>query len=169
MHWVDTAPALHAVVDELLGEAVVGLDVETTLDFGTLCLIQVATPGRTYLIDPLAIDDLQPLAPVFGSGQPIKVIHNARFERRVLAAVGLALDGVFDTLEASKRAHGPDAFGGHSLATVCERELGAALDKSEQTSIWSRRPLDPEQLRYAALDAEVLVRLYGMFMSGGAA
>lgn len=159
VHWVDTAAALEAVVSDLLAQEVVGLDVETTLDFGTLCLVQVATAENTYLIDALAIGDLGGLARVFGSPLPVKVIHNARFERRVLAAVGLALDGVFDTLEASKRAHGPDALGGHSLARVCERELGAVLDKAEQTSIWSRRPLHPDQLRYAALDAEVLLRL----------
>jgi ribonuclease D len=78
----------------------------------------------------------------------------------VLAAVGIALDGVFDTLEASRRARGTDALGGHSLAMVCERELGVVLDKAPQVSNWSRRPLDPEQLRYAALDAEILLTLY---------
>ncbi|MDX9722232.1 MAG: DEAD/DEAH box helicase [Myxococcota bacterium] len=167
VHWIDSLPALQATVEALRGEAVLGLDVETTLDLGTLCLLQVAASSATYLIDPLAIAELGALAVVFGGAHPVKVIHNARFERRVLSAVGLALDGVFDTLEASKRAHGADAFGGHSLASVCERELGAPLDKSEQTSIWSRRPLSPEQLRYAALDAEVLLRLYERFKPEG--
>ena len=46
---------------------------------------------------------------------------------------------------------------------VCERELGISLDKSSQTSNWSRRPLDADQLRYAALDAEVLLVLYDRF------
>ena len=100
------------------------------------------------------------LVDVLSGTRPLKVIHNARFERRVLAAVGIALDGVFDTLEASRQARGADALGGHSLAMVCERELGIALDKSSQTSNWSRRPLDADQLRYAALDAEVLLALY---------
>jgi ribonuclease D len=43
---------------------------------------------------------------------------------------------------------------------VCERELGMVLDKSSQTSNWSQRPLDADQLKYAALDAEVLLALY---------
>jgi ribonuclease D len=43
---------------------------------------------------------------------------------------------------------------------VCERELGVSLDKGEQTSDWGRRPLDAEQIRYAALDAEVLLGLF---------
>jgi len=64
------------------------------------------------------------------------------------------------TLEASREARGPEALGGHSLAMVCERELGMSLDKAAQTSNWSRRPLSPDQLQYAALDAEILLMLY---------
>ncbi len=97
--------------------------------------------------------------------QPTKVIHNASFERRVLARIGIELDGVFDTLEASRRRHGVDAPGGHSLATVCERELGLVLEKSAQLSNWSKRPLEPDQLRYAALDAEVLLALHDRFLA----
>jgi len=160
VQWIDTPAGLRAVSEELRTVDVVGLDVETALDFGTLCLVQIATRARTYLIDPFAVGDLTPLIDVMNGARPTKVIHNARFERRVLAAVGIAIDGVFDTLDASRRARGSDALGGHSLAMVCERELGIVLDKSSQTSNWSRRPLDADQLRYAALDAEVLLALH---------
>jgi hypothetical protein len=159
IQWVDTPAALRAVAASLATEEVIGLDVETTLDFNALCLVQVAVRRRTYLIDPLAIADLGALAPVFGATTPRKVIHNASFERRVLAAVGLTLDGVVDTLELSRRLRGVDALGGHSLAMVGERELGVMLDKSEQTSNWGQRPLSAAQMRYAALDAEVLLPL----------
>lgn len=125
--------------------------------------MQIATPARTYLVDPFAVADFEPLRGVLGAGKPLKVIHNAMFERRVLAAVGIALGGVFDTLDASRRLRGKDALGGHGLSMVCERELGQAIDKTEQTSNWSRRPLAPEQLQYAALDAEVLLALYARF------
>jgi len=42
------------------------------------------------------------------------------------------------------------------------QQLGTYLltVKSQQTSNWSRRPLDADQLRYAALDTEVLLDLY---------
>jgi len=163
--WIDTPAALRAVTDELAAAEVIGLDVETTLDFGTLCLVQIATRGRTYLIDPFAVGDLQPLGRVLSASVPRKVIHNASFERRVLAAVGVALDGVIDTLAVSRKLRGTSILGGHSLAMVCERELGLRLDKSEQTSNWAQRPLSAEQLRYAALDAEVLLVLHERFES----
>jgi len=163
VQWVDTPAALRAVSEELQDADVVGLDVETTLDFGTLCLLQIATRKRTFLIDVLAVGSLEPIIDILSGAVPVKVIHNAQFERRILAAVGVPLDGVFDTLEASQRRWGPDALGGHSLAMVCERELGVALDKSSQTSDWSRRPLATAQLNYAALDAEVLLALHERF------
>jgi ATP-dependent Lhr-like helicase len=47
---------------------------------------------------------------------------------------------------------------------VCERELGVSLDKGVQTSNWSGRPLDADRLRYAALDAEVLLALHACFV-----
>ncbi len=43
---------------------------------------------------------------------------------------------------------------------VCERELGIELDKTEQTSDWTLRPLSKRQMAYAALDVEVLPPLW---------
>ena len=61
-------------------------------------------------------------------------------------------------------------LGGHSLGMVCKRELGISLDEAEQSSNWSRRPLDADQLNYAALNAEVLLALHERFKYlGGAA
>lgn len=160
IEWVATPAALRVVCEKLAEAQVLGLDVETARDFGTLCLVQVATPERTFIIDPFAVGDLLPLQAVFGKPVPTKVIHNARFERRVLAQAGIDIAGVFDTMEVSRRIRGKDVLGGHSLAMVSERELGLSLDKSEQTSDWSRRPLDGDQMRYAALDAEILLVLH---------
>ena len=46
-----------------------------------------------------------------------------------------------------------------SLSDACVGILGIGLDKSLQTSSWSKRPLTPEQIQYAALDAWVLLRM----------
>ena len=48
-----------------------------------------------------------------------------------------------------------------SLQAVVAGALGCWMDKRLQTSNWDTRPLRAEQKVYAALDASVLLRLYG--------
>lgn len=161
VRWVDTPAANRMVSKELRASDEAGLDVETALAFGTLCLLQIARRKHTFLIDPLG--DLKPIIDVLSGAEPMKVIHHARLERRILAAIGVALDGVYDTLEAARRAGGKDALGGHSLAIERERERGIVLDKTPQTSNWSCRPLDVYQLKYAALDAKAVLAVHERF------
>jgi len=144
----------------------IGLDVETELYRPNLCLIQMAVESETFLVDALAFSSLAVLRPVLESPRITKVIHNASFERRILGHAGMALDGVFDTLTASRRQRGFRIDGGHGLAVVCERELGITLNKDCQCSNWRQRPLSPRQLSYAALDAEVLLPLHDRFTAG---
>jgi ribonuclease D len=74
----------------------------------------------------------------------------------------IAVANVFDTLSASRRIRGKQP-GGHSLAAVCRREFDKVLDKSQQISDWTRRPLTGAQVNYAALDVEILVDLFAKF------
>ena len=47
-----------------------------------------------------------------------------------------------------------------SLRRVCARTIGLQLDKTQQCSDWARRPLEQEQIVYAALDAHILLQVY---------
>jgi ATP-dependent Lhr-like helicase len=158
--YIADAAALRALSYDLLAEPVVALDVETTLVDHELCLIQFGTPKYNALIDVLALDDLGPVIDVLESSRVLKVIHNAAFERSVFQRVNVDIVNVFDTLTVSRELRGRKIDGGHSLAAVCQRELGITLDKSAQTSDWRRRPLSARQQSYAALDVEVLLRLH---------
>lgn len=159
--WVCTLPQLEAAVAALMSERVVGLDVETTLATRTLCLIQLAGLEATYLIDALELPDVEPLGQLLANAETTKLIHYASFEREVLGRHGFPLDTVLDTREVPSRLR--PASSGHSLRDVCARELDMVLDKREQAGDWARRPLTESQLTYAALDAEVLLRLHAHF------
>lgn len=158
VEWVATEAALVAACERLRTKAVIGLDVETTLGSRTLCLAQIASDERIYLIDTLEVANLEPLAALLTDSAVTKVIHNAAFERAVFARFGIKLDPVVDTMQLSRQRHGK-TDGGHSLKAVCARELGLVLDKTEQTSNWARRPLTERQKAYASVDAEVLLAL----------
>jgi len=119
----------------------------------------MAAKNATYVVDARAVTELEPLKALLGRGDVTKLVHNASFERSVLGRYGIEVAAIIDTLEVSRERHGRAAVGGHSLSAVCVRELGRALDKSEQVSDWTRRPLTGDQLTYAALDAEVLLEL----------
>ena len=156
--------ALESVAGELLREEAVGLDVETTLTVdSSLCLMQFSLSAYNAVIDPFETASLEPLREVLESRRPIKIIHNAPFERGVLGRYGFSINGVYDTLSVSRSLRGRRLGGGHNLGAVCRRELGIGLNKVLQRSDWARRPLSREQLKYAAMDAEVLLDLYRLF------
>ncbi len=123
-----------------------------------LALIQIGVPeGGVWLVDPLALPDLTPLAPLFTTG-PTLVLHAGdndlvHLKRRY----GLAFAAVFDTAIAGRflggRALGLDVL----LATY----LGVTLPPSRQKDDWSERPLSPSQLAYAAADVQHLFALKG--------
>lgn len=160
---ITTQRELLRAVDTLSQVHRLGLDVETEPYSPRLCLMQLATETETFLVDPFALNDLSVLRPVFETAEITKVIHNSSFERRILGHVGFGLDGVYDTLTASRRLRGHKQEGGHSLAVVCQRELGLTMSKAWQCSNWAHRPLSASQLDYAALDAEVLLSLHDRF------
>lgn len=163
IRFLDRQADVDALCRELLTHDRVALDVETTLVERDLCLIQLGTPTYNALIDARALDDLSPVAEVLESSAVLKIIHNASFERSVFQKLNIDIVNIFDTLPASRRLRGKKIDGGHGLAAVCRRELGKDLDKTEQTSDWTRRPLTERQVAYAAMDVEVLLALHERF------
>lgn len=162
--FVNSEKQFNRAIDDMLNENIIGLDVETTLYDQDLRLIQIGLKHKTFVIDPLSID-FKNLISVLENPNIIKLIHNASFEKRVLLKYNIQIHNIVDTLSLSKKIYGTRIENGHSLKAVCQRIFGAPLDKTSQTSDWSKRPLSPQQLEYAALDAEILVRVYDQFMS----
>lgn len=151
--------------ERLVAEKHIGLDVETTLkEPRILCTVQMASESQVYVIDMLPITDMRPLKRLMEDSGVVKIIHNRDFEAAVLGQYGIQIHNVYDTLVESRKRYGrKKTQGGHRLGEVCERELGLFLDKSYQASDWTVRPLSQEQLDYAAVDAEVMIRLYRVF------
>lgn len=158
VEWVESAAALEQVAQEASQAHVVAVDAEGDGYFryrGKLCTLQLAWGPRIALLDTLALSDLSPLQPLLSSEGPLKVLHDAAFDARMLAARGLALDRVFDTAVAA-RFLGEQATG---LASLLQKHFDVRLDKEQQQRDWAERPLDDRALEYLAADVRHLVPL----------
>jgi DNA polymerase III epsilon subunit-like protein len=161
--WVTTPEALQEVANLLAKEPLISVDTETSgWETGNeqLCLIQIGVPSskQVYLVDVLAVGAPKQLAEVLANPTILTVAHNASFEERQFDRYGLRVKGIRDTLTMS-RALRPD-LPNHTLRTCCRLLLNKEISKEQQVSDWSRRPLSPEQIEYAALDAEIALDLY---------
>ena len=101
--------------------------------------------------DPLAT--LAPVAEVLATDE--WVLHAADQDLPCLAEIGMTPTKLYDTELAGRLA----GFDRVNLATMVQRLLGLGLKKGHGAADWSKRPLPPEWLNYAALDVEVLVEL----------
>ncbi len=143
------------------GQPVIGLDTETFWEYSTrqnrLSLVQLASPsGEIVVIDGLTAG-LEKARNLIEDPAAMMAAHNARFDDGVLRQAGFEVAGLVDTLRLARRLLRLRSF---SLASVSEHLFGVTLDKTYQQSDWRRRPLSREQLNYAALDAEVALRVY---------
>jgi ribonuclease D len=122
-----------------------------------LCLVQVATPQFIGLIDAQAVSDLKPLWDLVADPSVEKVLHAAREDLR-LAYYGsnrLAPQGIYDTQIAAGLV-GLSQYP-LSYARLVEALAGVRLAKTETRSDWERRPLSPDQIRYARDDVRYLL------------
>ena len=122
-----------------------------------VCLIQVSTRTESWLIDPLALKDLSPLAAPLGDPLIRIVMHGADYDIRSLHRdFGIEVENLFDTMLAS-RFLGITEFG---LAALLKARFGIELNKKYQKADWSKRPLSLEMSAYAAADTSDLLPLY---------
>jgi ribonuclease D len=123
-----------------------------------LCLLQIQTGQKTWLIDPLAEDlDLSFLGDVLSDPEILKIFHAGDNDIRILKRdYAFAFRNIFDTHRAASLL----GFRQLALSTLLEIHLGVTLKKKMQRSRWDIRPLSEEQLDYAALDTAHLHGLY---------
>ncbi|HCE76201.1 MAG TPA: hypothetical protein DEP04_06185 [Dehalococcoidia bacterium] len=120
-----------------------------------MCLIQMSVGDVPYIIDPLYVDDMEPLGEILDSHRVIKILHAGDYDIRSLHRdYGFVFQNVFDTsiaaaLMGSKRL-GLDAI----LMEYIQVEV--SKEKRLQRSDWTLRPLSDEALGYAADDVRYL-------------
>jgi len=172
LKFIKDADELQRLSDVLAALPAFALDIETTEWWNRhrerIALIQIAfrveERVKVFIIDALARFDPEPLRLPLEKSAVVKIIHNAAFDAtRLHKHYNFSPDPVFDTMLAARRS-GERKY---SLKAQAETHLTLRLDKSAQTSDWSRRPLDNQQLYYAALDPFATLLLYENQMERG--
>jgi ribonuclease D len=138
----------------------VSFDLEFDRDRHTygfdLCLMQVGFDNECLIVDPLAIESLQPLFDFFENPEIQKLVHCPGEDLRLLHHLGCYPKNMADTEVIAKLLN----YEQTSLAKLLEIKCGIILNKKHQQSNWHLRPLHDEQLKYAADDVLYLPRLY---------
>jgi ribonuclease D len=170
LHPADGVPDLSTTAREIAaaanvlagGHGAFAVDAERASGFrysnrAYLVQIRRARAG-TVLIDPVShggdpLSVLRPVAEVLAEDEWI--LHAADQDLPCLAEVGMRPPALYDT-ELAGRLVGFDRV---NLAAMAQRLLGLGLAKGHGAADWSKRPLPPAWLNYAALDVEVLIEL----------
>ena len=119
-------------------------------------LIQLSTDSETALVDPLEIEDLEPIGAILEDPKVEVVFHDADYDLRVLNRdYGFHARNLFDTRLAAQLA-GEEGVG---LGALLEKYADIKLDKRFQRADWSQRPLSAEMIAYAAADTRHLLGL----------
>lgn len=124
-----------------------------------LCLIQLASPDRALIVDPLAKDiDLAPFFKLMADQSVLKVFHAARQDLEIVFHLGdLIPKPIFDSQVAAMVLGYGDSIAYDALVN---KITGHHIDKTSRFTDWSRRPLTEQQLNYALADVTHLRDVY---------
>jgi ribonuclease D len=125
-----------------------------------LCLIQVGDGRDEACIDPLAMrpEALAPLWAISRDPAVLKLFHAASQDLEIFVRLSEAATApLADTQIAASLLGLGDQMG---YAALVKLRLGIELDKSLTRTDWSRRPLRPAELDYAAADVRHLATIW---------
>ena len=154
-----------AGVDGLLADARregrCALDTEFVWDrtyAPVLCLVQIATADRLAVVDPMRGAPLEPVAELVADGSVVKAMHAPGADLTGFALhFGTGAAAVYD----AQLAAGFAGLGGSlSLERMLNQAVGVKLTHHEGFTDWSKRPLTPAQVAYAADDVRHLAQMY---------
>ena len=158
---IDRQSDWEAVAAELCEEPELAVDLEANSLHAyreRVCLIQIATGRDSYIVDPLAVDDLSRLGEILGDPGIVKYGHGCDYDIRSLDRdYEFAVRGLFDTQIAARFLGSRTP----NLGSVLADFLDVTIPKSRelQRSDWARRLLRPTAVEYAANDVKHLGRL----------
>jgi ribonuclease D len=164
--WVDRQEELSGLARTLESQSLIGVDTEFLRErtfFPKLCLLQISAGGGIWCVDTLRGGSLEPLVNALTAPQTRKVIHAARQDLEAFyLTTKRVISPVFDTQIAAGCIGLKPQVG---YAELVKTLLDVTIPKGQTRTDWSKRPLSPEQLEYAADDVLYLGELAERLMA----
>jgi len=159
---IETLKRFAELVNDLRGQPRIAVDTESNSLHAyreRVCLIQFSTPDTDYVLDPLALDDISALGPIFASPSIEKIFHASEYDIICLRRdFGFSFAAIFDTMQAGRILGRRQA----GLDRLLEEKFGVKMNKRFQKADWAVRPLSRDLLFYARLDTHYLIPLRDM-------
>lgn len=158
--YVHTRPALEALIADIQEREFVALDTEFVSEGAyepVLCLVQIATEGGIWIVDPLTNINLRPMWELITAPERELVVMAAREEIRFcIREAGRPPARMFD----AQIAAGLVGYGyPMSHTNLVRKVVGVQVQGGESFTDWRKRPLSPKQLEYAADDVRYLLEM----------
>ena len=143
---ITDAAGLQRLLQALRAQPAIAVDTESNSLHAyqeRVCLLQFSTPAQDFILDPLALPQLDELGAVFADARVQKVFHAAEYDLICLQR------------DFGWQVGWPEL----GLAALLTKRHNIPVNKRFQRADWRVRPLPAEQLAYAQLDTHFLLQL----------
>ena len=166
---VDTPEKLQRACDHLMTCGVIGFDTETRPSFKAgvsynVSLVQLSTEDVCYLVRLCSVRMERPLLHLLESKDVLKVGVDVVGDVRNLNKLRHFKAGGFVELQKEVEAFGIEDKSLRKMAAII---LGVGVSKAQRLSNWEAKEMTSAQLRYAATDAWVCLKMYRALFGEG--
>lgn len=158
-HFVNQQAIFEKILLDLKGEKTLAVDTEANSLYAyreQVCLIQISSSTKDYILDPLALEDISPLGEVFSNPGIEKIFHASEYDILIMYnEYHFNFRNIFDTMLAAQIL-GRNKLG---LDALLEEIVGIQVNKKYQRANWGKRPLSEDMLQYAQMDTHYLLKI----------
>jgi ribonuclease D len=161
IQYIDTPDKLTELCEKIRKVPWIALDTEFLREktyYPKFCLLQIATLDWVACVDPIVLTDLEKLFDAIYDPSIIKVFHSCHQDLEIFYQLtGKVPSPIFDTQVAAPLLGYQDNPG---YAMLVSSFLNINLNKAHTRADWSKRPLNQDEIQYAADDVIYLCQIY---------
>lgn len=158
---VTTQSEFDRLCDEIAAAGIVAFDTEFVSESTyrpELCLLQLATPTRSAIVDPFAVPDLDRWWDLMLDDRTTIVVHGGREEVRFCLTYTGQPPRLLKDIQIAEGFRSRSFPIGYSA--LVKRVVGREAHGRETRTDWRRRPLLDSQIRYAIEDVKHVLEIW---------